>query len=151
LGSINSKPIQILLVEDSPSDAKLTKKALKSAKIANEIHHVSDGVKAMEFLKHQGEYVDAPRPDLILLDLNLPRKKGQEILEEIKQDPVLQTIPVVILTSSHEEEDILRSYKLHANSYVTKPVDFEKFLEIVRCIENFWFTVVSLPGNKHKG
>ncbi len=148
MGSINSRPIQILLVEDSPSDAKLTKKALKSAKVANEIHHITDGIKAMEFLRHQGEYRDAPKPDLILLDLNLPRKKGQEILEEIKQDPELQAIPVVILTSSDEEEDILRSYKLHANSFVTKPVDFEKFLNIVHCIEGFWLTIVSLPDKK---
>ena len=148
MGSINNRPIQILLVEDSPSDAKLTKKALKHARVTNEIHHITDGIKAMEFLKQQGEYIDAPRPDLILLDLNLPRKKGLEILEEIKQDPELQAIPVVIITSSHEEEDILRSYNLHANSYVTKPVDFEKFLEIVHCIEGFWLTVVMLPGKK---
>ena len=148
MGSINNRPIQILLVEDSPSDAKLTKKALKHARVTNEINHITDGIKAMEFLKQQGEYIDAPRPDLILLDLNLPRKKGLEILEEIKQDPELQAIPVVIITSSHEEEDILRSYNLHANSYVTKPVDFEKFLEIVHCIEGFWLTVVMLPGKK---
>lgn len=142
--------IQILLVEDSPSDAKLTIRALKSAKIANEITHLTDGVRALEFLRHQGEYNMAPRPDLILLDLNLPRKNGCEVLEELKNDPDLTAIPVVILTSSHEEEDIVRSYQLHANSYVTKPVDFEKFLKIVNTIEDFWLTVVELPSKDHR-
>lgn len=141
----NIRPIQILLVEDSSSDAKLTIRALKSAKISNEIYHVTDGEQALEFLRHQGEYALSPRPDLILLDLHLPRKNGNEVLGELRNDPRLTTIPVVILTSSHEEEDILRSYKLHANCYVTKPVDFEKFLKIITTIEDFWLTVVELP------
>ena len=142
----NVTPIQILLVEDSPSDAKLTLAALKQAKVANQVSHVEDGVQAMEFLRRQGKYAGAPRPDLIMLDLNLPRKDGREVLEELKSDRELQTIPVVVLTTSQAEQDILRSYELHANCYITKPVNFERFLEIVQSIEYFWLTVVALPA-----
>jgi two-component system, chemotaxis family, response regulator Rcp1 len=143
-----TRPIQILLVEDSPSDAKLTMSALKLAKVANELHHVEDGVLAMEFLGRKGKYSQAPRPDLILLDLNLPRKDGREVLEELKADPEYNTIPVIVLTTSSAENDILRSYQLHANCYVTKPVNFDRFLECVRSIEQFWLSVVVLPGKE---
>ncbi len=142
----NVRPIQILLVEDSPSDVKLTMTALKRAKVANKVSHVEDGVQAMDFLRRKGEYAMAPRPDLVLLDLNLPRKDGREVLQEMKGDPDLALIPVVVLTTSQAEQDIIRSYQLHANCYVTKPVNFERFLEIVQSIENFWLTVVELPG-----
>ena len=143
-----ARPIQILLVEDSPSDAKLTLTALKMARVTNQVSHVDDGVKAMEFLRRQGAYAGAPRPDLILLDLNLPRKDGREVLAEIKSDPEFKIIPVVVLTTSVAEQDILRSYELHANSYVTKPVNFDRFLEAVHSIENFWLSVVVLPGKQ---
>ncbi len=143
---INVRPIQILLVEDSPSDVKLTLTALKRAKVANKVSHVDDGVRAMQFLRRQGEYSLAPRPDLVLLDLNLPRKDGREVLQEMKGDPNLAAIPVVVLTTSQAEQDIVRSYQLHANCYVTKPVNFERFLEIVQSIESFWLTVVELPS-----
>ena len=143
------RPIQILLVEDSPSDAKLTLAALKLAKVVNQVSHVEDGVEAMEFLRRQGKFAQAERPDLILLDLNLPRKDGREVLEELKADPDLQMIPVVILTTSQAEQDIIRSYKLHANCYITKPVNFERFLEVVQSIENFWLTIVALPPAKY--
>ena len=142
----NARPVQILLVEDSPTDAKLTLAALKEAKVANAVSHVEDGVEAMEFLRRQGQFAEAPRPDLILLDLNLPRMDGREVLEEMKADPALQMIPVVVLTTSEAEQDILRSYQLHANCYITKPVNFDSFLEVVRSIENFWLTVVVLPS-----
>ena len=148
MNSPSVRPIQILLVEDSPSDAKLTLAALKMAKVVNQVSHVEDGVEAMEFLRRQGKYARAERPDLILLDLNLPRKDGREVLEEMKADPDLQMIPVVILTTSQAEQDIIRSYKLHANCYITKPVNFERFLEVVQSIENFWLTVVALPPTK---
>lgn len=148
MNSPSVRPIQILLVEDSPSDAKLTLAALKMAKVVNQVSHVEDGVEAMEFLRRQGKYARAERPDLILLDLNLPRKDGREVLEEMKADPNFQMIPVVILTTSQAEQDIIRSYKLHANCYITKPVNFERFLEVVQSIENFWLTVVALPPNK---
>ena len=141
-----SRPIQILLVEDSPSDVKLTFEALKQAKVANLVSHVEDGVQAMEFVRRQGQYSQSPRPDLILLDLNLPRKDGREVLKELKEDPSLRSIPVVVLTTSKAEQDVLRSYQLHANCYVTKPVNFERFLEVVQSIENFWLTVVALPA-----
>jgi two-component system, chemotaxis family, response regulator Rcp1 len=148
MNPISVRPIQILLVEDSPSDAKLTLTALKTAKVVNQVSHVEDGVEAMKFLRRQGKFTQAERPDLILLDLNLPRKDGREVLEEMKADPDLQMIPVVILTTSQAEQDIIRSYKLHANCYITKPVNFERFLEVVQSIENFWLTVVALPPNK---
>lgn len=145
MSSIQTRPIQILLVEDSPSDAKLTLSALKLAKVANELHHVEDGVQAMEFLRRQGKYEKSPRPDLILLDLNLPRKDGREVLKEMKEDPEYSNIPVIVLTTSNAEKDILQSYQLHCNCYVTKPVNFDRFLECVRSIEHFWLSVVVLP------
>ena len=138
-------PIDILLVEDDPGDVLMTREAFEHHKIRNALHVVSDGVEALEFLRHEGSFAEAPRPGLILLDLNLPRKDGREVLDEIKRDPRLCTIPVVVLTTSEAEEDILRSYELHANAYVTKPVDFEKFVEVVRKIDDFWVTVVKLP------
>jgi two-component system, chemotaxis family, response regulator Rcp1 len=139
------KPIEILLVEDSPSDATLTIEALKGGKIANKLNIVEDGVEAMAYLRHQGKYAEATRPDLIMLDLNLPRKDGREVLEELKSDTVLKTIPIIVLTTSHSDKDILRSYELHANCYITKPVDFTRFIDVVRSIEQFWLTVVTLP------
>jgi len=146
--SLHEKPIEILMVEDSPTDAQLTIEALHAAKIANRLTHVEDGVEALQFLRQQGPYADAPRPDLILLDLNLPRKDGREVLEELKRDPDLKVIPVVVLTTSRSEQDVLRSYQLHANCYITKPVDFTKFMEVVKAIEQFWLTIVTLPGEK---
>ena len=143
-------PIEILLVEDSPSDAELTVEALAAAKVRNRLSIVQDGVKALEFLHHQGAYADAPRPDLILLDLNLPRKDGREVLVEIKADKGLQNIPVVVLTTSQAEEDVLRAYSAHANCYITKPVDFRQFMGVVRAIENFWLTIVKLPAAGEK-
>ena len=140
-----ARPIEILMVEDSPTDAQLTVEALHAAKIVNRLNHVEDGVEAMQFLRQEGPYADAPRPDLILLDLNLPRKDGREVLAELKRDPDLKVIPVVILTTSRSEEDVLRSYQLHANCYITKPVDFTKFMEVVKAIESFWLTIVTLP------
>ncbi len=144
----NVRPIQILLVEDSPTDAKLTLTALNLAKVANTVSHVEDGAAAMDFLKRQGTYSGAPRPDLILLDLNLPKKDGREVLEELKSDPNFCTIPVVVLTTSKAEQDILRSYELHANCYITKPVNFDQFLEVIKSIEHFWLSVVVLPGKE---
>ena len=137
--------ITILLIEDNPADVRLTQEALKDAKVKNDLHVVGDGVAGMEFLQRTGEYSEAPRPDLILLDLNLPRKDGREVLEEIKADEDLRRIPVVVLTTSRAEEDVLRSYNLHANCYVTKPVDLDQFIRIVRSIEDFWLTIVRLP------
>jgi len=139
------RPIEILLVEDSPSDTDLTVEALAAAKISNRLSVVEDGVQAMEFLRRQGGYAQAPRPDLILLDLNLPRKDGREVLADIRADKQLTTIPVVILTTSQAEKDVLHAYALHANCYITKPVDFQQFMEVVRAIEDFWLTVVKLP------
>jgi CheY-like chemotaxis protein len=140
-----TRPIQILLVEDSPTDAKLTLKALSLAKVANVVSHVEDGVEALDFVYKRGKYSQASRPDLILLDLNLPRKDGREVLAELKSDPDLGIIPVVVLTTSKAEEDILRSYQLHANCFITKPVNFERFLEAVQSIEHFWLSVVVMP------
>jgi two-component system, chemotaxis family, response regulator Rcp1 len=139
------KPIEILMVEDSPFDALITREALEYAKMLNHLHVVEDGVRAVAFLRREGPYAQAPRPDLILLDLNLPKKDGREVLAEVKADDQLKTIPVVVLTTSRAEEDILRAYGLHANCYITKPVDFVRFAEVVRAIEHFWFTIVSLP------
>jgi len=143
-------PIEILLVEDSPSDTDLTIEALKRGKVANHLSAVEDGVQAMDFLRRQGRYANAPRPDLILLDLNLPRKDGREVLAELKADPDLKTIPVVVLTTSQAEKDVVQSYKLQANCYITKPVDFDQFLDVVKSIEQFWLTVVTLPPNGSK-
>jgi CheY-like chemotaxis protein len=137
--------IDVLLVEDDPGDALMTQEAFEHHKIRNTLHVVKDGVEAIEFLRRQGQYENAPRPGLILLDLNLPRKDGREVLSEVKNDPDLRHIPVVVLTTSEAEEDILRSYSLHANAYVTKPVDFERFIEVVRQIDDFFVTVVKLP------
>jgi two-component system response regulator len=139
------KPIEILVVEDSPSDALITREALEYAKLLHHLHVVEDGVRALAFLRREGLYARVPRPDLILLDLNLPKKDGREVLVEIKADDHLKTIPVVILTTSRAEEDILRAYGLHANCYIAKPVDFMRFAEVVRAIEHFWFTIVTLP------
>lgn len=137
--------IQILLVEDDPGDVVITREAFAENKVRNYLSVVSDGEAAMSFLRREGEFADAPRPDLILMDLNLPRKSGHEVLAEIKADPELRRIPVVILTTSDAEEDILRSYDLHANAFVTKPVDFERFLSVVRQIDEFFITVIRLP------
>jgi len=138
--------VEILLVEDSPTDVLLAKEALEYSKVVNNLHTVPDGVEAIAFLRKEGKYQDAPRPGLILLDLNLPRKDGREVLAEIKNDEKLKRIPVVVLTTSKSEVDILKAYGLHANCYIVKPVDFEKFADVVKNIENFWFSVVTLPG-----
>ncbi len=144
--TVSSRPIEILLVEDNPGDARLTREALREGKIHNNLHHARDGVEALAFLRRQGEYANAPMPDLVLLDLNLPRKDGREVLAEMKQDPRLRLIPVVVLTTSEAENDIVRSYELHANCYITKPVGLEQFIAIVREIESFWLAVVTLPS-----
>ena len=140
--------IEVLMVEDDPGDADLTQELLEEAKVMVNVNIVDDGVKAVAYLRKQGEYAQAVRPDLILLDLNLPRKDGREVLQEIKNDPDLKVIPVVVLTTSDADEDILRSYNLGANSFVTKPVGLEQFGNIVKSIENFWFTVVKFPSKK---
>ncbi|HEY4279590.1 MAG TPA: response regulator [Conexibacter sp.] len=139
------EPIDVLLVEDDPGDTLMIREAFADNKVRNTLSCVTDGVEAMRFLRREGEFTLAPRPDLVLLDLNLPRKDGREVLAEIKGDDELATIPVVVLTTSQAEEDVLRSYKLHANAYVTKPVDFERFIEVVRQIDEFFVTVVKLP------
>jgi chemotaxis family two-component system response regulator Rcp1 len=141
----DATPIEVLLVEDSPGDVRLTREAFKDAKVHINLHVASDGARAMAFLKREGEYASAPRPDLILLDLNLPKKDGREVLAEIKEDPTLKTIPVVVLTTSSSEADVLRSYQLHANCYITKPVGLEGFLTVVKSIDSFWLSVVRLP------
>jgi len=145
------RPIEILLVEDSPGDVRLTQECLRDAKVNNHLSIVGDGVEAMAFLRNEGKYVNSPRPELILLDLNLPKKDGREVLSEIKGDPNLKRIPVVVLTVSKSEEDILKTYDLHANCYITKPIDFAQFLNVVKCIEEFWLTVVKLPTNVKNG
>ncbi len=142
-----SKAINILLVEDNEPDVVLTQEAFKEAKVANMLYVVEDGVEALEFLHRKNRYADAPRPDLILLDLNLPKKDGRAVLNEIKSDPELSTIPVVILTTSNDEQDVLQAYIHHANCYITKPVDFAQFMTVVRSIEGFWLTVVRLPNS----
>jgi CheY-like chemotaxis protein len=140
------RPIEILLVEDSPADVDLTREALEDAKVSNNLNVVVDGEQALAYLRREGLYAEQPRPDLVLLDLNLPRKDGREVLAEIKDDPELRRIPVVILTTSEAEQDILKSYELHANCYVTKPVDLDRFITVVRSIEDFWLAIVKLPG-----
>lgn len=140
------RPIEILLVEDNPGDVRLTREALKDAKVSNTLHVIEDGAAALDYLYRRGPYSNAARPDLILLDLNLPKKNGREVLQEIKQDAQLKVIPVVILTSSQAEEDILGAYSQHANCYITKPVDFAQLTKIVRTIEDFWLTIVTLPS-----
>ena len=150
-GTKVERPIEILLVEDNPGDVRLTREIFKAARIRNIIHTVEDGVEAMEYLRNQGKYADAAKPDLILLDLNLPRKDGREVLAEIKMDDELKRIPVVVLTISKAEEDILKTYSLHANCYITKPVDLDQFIKVVASIEDFWLSVVKLPsGMKHE-
>ncbi|MBD1830275.1 response regulator [Microcoleus vaginatus GB1-A2] len=141
------RPIEILLIEDSPSDADLAREALGHGKILNNLHFVEDGVEAMKFLRRKEPYLRVPRPDLILLDLNLPKKSGVEVLTEIKTDQSLKLIPVVILSTSAAQEDIIKSYSLHANCYITKPVDFVQFTKVIRLIEEFWLAVVQLPVN----
>jgi CheY-like chemotaxis protein len=143
--SSEGRPVEILLAEDNPGDVRLTEKALEKGKVLNNLHVVNDGVEALEFLRQEAEYGDAPRPDLLLLDLNMPRKGGQEVLEAMKGDESLRRIPVVVLTSSEAEEDIIESYDLHANAYLTKPVDFDGFVDIVSSIEDFFLTVVKRP------
>src|ERR1700678_2025352 len=140
-----SGAIEVLLVEDSPGDVRLTREALKDAKVYISLHVATDGIEAMAYLERTGSHVNAPRPDLILLDLNLPKKDGREVLREIKESPTLAIIPVVILTTSASEEDILRTYQLHANCYITKPVELEGFLKVVKSIDTFWLSVVTLP------
>ena len=137
--------VEILLVEDNPGDVRLTREALKETKLQNHLSVVLDGESALAFLKKEGKYADAPRPDLILLDLNLPKKGGREVLAEIKSIPALMRIPVAVLTMSDSEEDIVKSYDLHANCYIRKPLDIGQFLTVVRCVEDFWFTIVKLP------
>jgi CheY-like chemotaxis protein len=141
----NTEPIEILLVEDNPGDARLAVEALKDSKINNRLYHVKDGVEAMQFLHRQGAYAHAPHPDLILLDLNLPRKDGREVLAEIKENPELRLIPVVVLTTSEAERDLVRTYHLHANAYVVKPIDMNGFVEVVHGVKDFWLTIVKLP------
>ncbi len=144
---IHGKQVELLLVEDNPVDIKLTTRALKEGKVLNNLSVVRDGVEAMQFLHREGDYSKAPRPDLILLDLNMPRMDGREVLTEIKNSDDLKHIPVIVLTTSDAEQDVLRSYNLHANSYITKPVDFDQFVDAIRRFEEFWFTVVRLPSN----
>jgi CheY-like chemotaxis protein len=134
-----------MLVEDSPSDAALTIEALQAGKIANNLNRVADGVEAMAYLKQQGSFAKSPRPDLIMLDLNLPKKDGREVLRELKSDPSLKLIPVIVLTTSRSDKDVLQSYELCANCYITKPVDFQQFIDVVKSIEHFWLSVVMLP------
>jgi CheY-like chemotaxis protein len=145
---ISGTAIQVLLVEDNPGDVRLTREAFKDAKVYLQMHVVNDGVEALDFLKRRGDYEKSPRPDLILLDLNLPRKDGRDVLAEVKADPALKSIPVVILTTSASDVDIESSYLLHANCYISKPVDLEGFLTVVRSIDNFWFSVVKLPSTE---
>jgi CheY-like chemotaxis protein len=141
------KPIEILLVEDNPGDARLMVEVLKDGEVLNHLTIVYDGVEALAFLRREGQYAHAARPDLIMLDLNLPKKDGREVLAEIKADEKLKAIPVVVLTTSQAEQDILKSYNLHANCYVTKPVDLEQFIRVLKLIEDFWLTIVKLPSN----
>ena len=146
-----TEPVEILLVEDNVRDARLAVETLKDSKIHNNLYHVKDGVEAMDFLRQRGEYAGMPVPDLILLDLNLPRKDGREVLEEIKDDDELKLVPVVVLTTSEAERDLVRSYDLHANAYVVKPLDLDRFIEVVQAIEDFWFAIVKLPPKAEDG
>tara|TARA_R110001599_G_C12272062_1_gene661595 strand:+ start:8204 stop:8647 length:444 start_codon:yes stop_codon:yes gene_type:complete len=144
---IEGRAVEILMAEDSPGDVLLTRKALERSKLKINLHAVSDGVEAIQFLRREGEYTDVPTPDIVFLDLNMPRKDGREVLTEIKTDAMLRHIPVVILTTSDSEQDIERSYELNANCYITKPVDMDQFVKVVSSIEDFWFTIVKLPTN----
>ena len=143
--ALDNRPIDILMIEDNPGDARLTQEALKESKVLNRLYHAKDGVEALSFVRQEGPFADVPRPDIILLDLNLPKKDGREVLAELKADPQLKTIPVVVLTTSKAEQDIVRSYELHANCYITKPVDLDKFIDIVQGLEDFWLSIVRLP------
>ena len=143
--SDKGRPVEILLAEDNPGDVKLTKKALSEGRVLNNLHVVTDGIEAMAFLRQEGEYEEVPKPDLLLLDLNMPRKDGHEVLRAVKSDEDLRRIPAVVLTSSEAEEDIVDSYDLHANAYLTKPVDFDGFVDIVSSIEEFWLSVIKRP------
>jgi chemotaxis family two-component system response regulator Rcp1 len=145
-----TKPIEILLVEDNQGDVRLTREALKEGKVLNTLHVARDGVEGLAFLRHEGKYAQEPHPDIILLDLNLPRMDGRELLEIIKTDPKLRRIPVVILTTSKSEEDILKTYDLHANCFITKPVDLDQFMNMIRSMEEFWFMIVKLPPDGMK-
>lgn len=142
-----SRQVEFLLAEDNPGDVRLTQEALRESKISNNLNVVKDGVEALAFLRKEGQYADAPTPDVVLLDLNLPKKDGREVLAEIKSDPQLKRIPVVIVTSSEAEKDILRTYDLHANCYVSKPVDLDQFIKVIQAIESFWLTIVKLPSD----
>jgi two-component system, chemotaxis family, response regulator Rcp1 len=144
----SGRPIEILLVDDNLADARLTFEALREGRLSNRLHHTRDGVEALEFLRGEGAHVNATRPDLILLDLNMPRKDGRQVLAELKEDPELRLIPVVILTTSEAEQDIVRTYELHANCFITKPVELDRFIDIVRAIEEFWLAIVKLPSRR---
>src|SRR3989338_3010211 len=144
------KPVEILLVEDNPGDIRLTEEALRESRVSNNLHKVENGVEAMAFLRRRGKYADAAHPDLVLLDLNLPLKDGREVLEEIKSDEQLKRIPVIVLTTSSAEVDILHTYDNHGNAYITKPIDLDKFVKAIKAIEDFWFKVVMLPGTKNE-
>jgi len=144
------KPVEILLVEDNVADVRLTKEAFKEGKVLSNLSVVANGVEAVDFLRRKGKYANSPRPDLILLDLNLPKKNGREVLGEIKQDPDFKRIPVVVLTISKSEEDIMKSYNLHANCYISKPVDLDQFIDVVKSVEDFWLTIVKLPPDGMK-
>jgi len=143
---VSVQPIEILLVEDNPADVRLTQEGLKEAKVVNRLHAVTDGRAALDFLYRRGAYRDVPRPDVILLDLNLPGIDGHAVLTKVKDDPVLRVIPIVVLTSSEAESDIVRSYEEHANCFISKPIDFDGFLRVVHAVEDFWFSVVKLPS-----
>ena len=143
----NGEPADILLVEDNPGDVRLTKEAFREGCLANTLHVVGDGIEALDFVYRRGDYTDAPRPDIVLLDLNLPRKNGDEVLEEIKDEPDLRPIPVIVLTSSRAQEDVAKSYDLRANAYLTKPVDPDEFIDIIRSFEQFWLSIVRLPDD----
>ncbi len=142
----STRPVQILIVEDNPADARLVREVMRDSKVLNEIHWVPDGVEALAFLRRQGKYATVPRPNLIFLDLNMPRKDGREVLHEVKADDQLKRIPIVVMTSSQAEEDVARAYDQHANCYVRKPIDFEQFHSVVKTLENFWFATVELPN-----
>lgn len=148
--SESGRPIEILLVEDNPGDVDLAREGLEEGKVRNNLYVAVDGEEAMAFLRKQGKYANAVRPDLILLDLNLPRKDGREVLAEVKADDSLKDIPIVVLTTSQSEEDILKSYKLHANCFITKPLSFGRFIDVVKAIESFWFSIVALPSGRQK-
>ena len=145
MSSTDREPIEILLAEDNPGDVKLTRKALDQGDLLNNLHVVNDGVEAMKFLRSEGDYADTPMPDLLLLDLNMPKKDGRQVMQDMDADPQLRRIPVVVLTSSEAEEDVVRSYELSANAYLTKPVDFDGFVDIINRLENFWFEIVKMP------